>query len=525
MTAGPAATVLAVDLGTGGPKTAIVGLDGRVVGAAHRRAEPVVGADGSATQNPETWWEAVVDAVRELVDAHPEAAKRLCAVAVTGQWGSTVPVDRNGDPVGDCMLWMDTRGGALARERLGGRIEIEGFAPRAVLKWIQRTGGAPSTEGNDPLGHRLWIEHHEPEVYRSTATFLEPIDFICARFTGRVLATPVSMLLSWLCDNRRLDQDRYDPELAKLAGADLARLPLLVKAGTVLGTVQASLAQQLGLPSDLPVVNSMPDLHTAAIGAGSTGMYEPHVSISTSAWVGCYTPDKRTSLARQMATVPSGLPGKYVLANNHETAGVCLEWARSAFVLAEDGLTSPALTSFRDLDAVAAGAAPGSGGVIFAPFLNGERSPVADSTLRGSFLNLSLSTTRAQMIRAVLEGVAYNARWLFEASEKVVRHQFGPARAIGGGSESDLWCQIHADVLGRPLGRVESPLYVNVKGAALYAGIVLGKITEAEAAKTVVVDRTFTPDPDAAREHQRLYSEFVQLPKLQKKMYRRLNGR
>ena len=517
-------TILAIDLGTGGPKTAIVSLSGTVVGVRHQRIEPRVGSDGTGVQNPNTWWDAVVSAISELTAEYPVEAGRLAAVAVTGQWGSTVPVDAGGEAVGDCMLWMDTRGGELARARLGGRINIEGFNPRKVLTWIRHTGGAPSLEGNDPFGHRLWIEHHEPDTYRDTATFLEPIDFINARLTGRVAASPVSMLLSWLCDNRHPDRAAYDPALVGLAGVDPKRLPELVQTASVVGTVSAGLTASLGLPADLPVVTALPDLHTATLGSGATGLYEPHLSISTSAWIGCHTPGKRTSILKQIATVPAALPGMYVLANNHETAGVCVEWARNVFVEAGDGLTAPLATSLSELDAVAATAASGSGGVLFAPWLNGERSPVADTNLRGSFHNLSLSTTRPEMLRSVLEGVAHNARWLLEASESVLKHPLEGIRAIGGGAESDLWCQIHADVIGRPMHRVAQPLLTNVRGAAFFAGVVLGLLDVGDIAGRVDVDRVFQPDPAARRTHDLLHAEFTRLHKMEQGMYARLNG-
>lgn len=524
MSAHEAPTVLAIDLGTGGPKVALVSLAGDIVGSEHARVEPRVGADGSGVQDPERWWDAVVDGTKALTAAHPDAVARLAAVAVTGQWGSTVPVDAAGRAVGDCMLWMDTRGGDLARESLSGRVSIEGFAPRKVLAWVQRTGGAPSTEGNDPFGHRLWIEHHEPDVYRRTATFLEPIDYVNARFTGVVSASPVSMLLSWLCDNRSPDDARYDPLLLKLAGVDPGRLPPLRRTDAVVGPVLPALARELGLPEGLPVVTALPDLHSAALGSGRTGLYEGHLSISTSAWVGCHTPDKKTSLGKQMATVPSALAGRYLLANNHETAGVCVEWARNLLVLADDGLTAPVATSLPELDAVAATAPSGSGGVLFTPWLNGERSPVADANLRGSFHNLSLATTRAELVRSVLEGVAHNARWLVEASETVLKHPLHDLRVIGGGAVSDLWCQIHADVLGRALHRVARPLLVNVRGAAFFAGLVLGLLDEGDLPGRVEVDRVFEPDPSARRTHDLLHAEFVRLAKHDKAMYTRLNG-
>ncbi len=454
---GADAVVLAVDLGTGGPKTAVVSLGGEVIDSVHERVEPLVDASGGAVQDPEQWWSAVAAGTSELLGRHPEITGSLVAVAVTGQWGSTVPVDAQGHAVGDCMLWMDTRGAEHARKQLGGRISIEGFAPRAILEWIRRSGGAPSTEGNDPLGHRLWIRHEEPELYRRTATFLEPLDYLNARFSGRVAASQTSMLLSWLTDNRRLDQTRYDPTLVRLAGADPNRLPPLVRTGATVGTVTADVAAELGLPEGLPVLTALPDLLSATLGSGSIEMYEAHLSISTSAWVGCHTPGKRTSIAKQMATVPSALGDRYVLANNHETAGVCLEWARGLLVTADDGLTQPVETSFAGMDAVAGTAASGSGGVLFAPWLNGERSPVADANLRGGFHNMSLSTTRADLVRSVLEGVAHNNRWLLEESETVLKESLGSLRVIGGGAQSDLWCQIHADVLGRELTRGVRP--------------------------------------------------------------------
>ena len=514
--------VLAVDLGTGGPKTALVSLDGTVIEAVHRRVEPRVRADGSATQDPASWWDAVADGTRALVAAHPDAVAALAAVAVTGQWGSTVPVDEAGEAVGDCLLWMDTRGGDLARRALGGRVSVEGFAPRTILEFIRRSGGAPSLEGNDPFGHRLWIQHEEPDTYRRTARFIEPLDYLNARFTGRVAASQTSMLLSWLTDNRTLDPGTYDPTLLRLAGVDPATLPPLVPTGSTVGTVTDAVAAELGLPSGLPVVTALPDLLSATLGSGAIELFEAHLSISTSSWIGCHAPKKVTSIGTQMATVPSALPGRYVLANNHETSGVCVEWTRGLLVDADDGLTTPVATSLAELDAVAAGAPSGSGGVLFAPWLNGERSPVADANLRGSFHGLSLSTTRAELVRAVLEGVAHNNRWLLESSESVLKHRFEGLRAIGGGAESDVWCQIHADVFGRPIARVAQPLFANVRGAAFFAGLSLGLLDQRDLAGRVRIDQTFTPDPASRRIHDGLHAEFVRLAKHEKGMAKRL---
>lgn len=270
------------------------------------------------------------------------------------------------------------------------------------------------------------------------------------------------------------------------------------------------------------MLTALPDLLSATLGSGAIGMYETHLSISTSAWVGCHTPTKRTSIAKQMATVPSALGDRYVLANNHETAGVCMEWARNLLVEADDGLTEAVRTSLADLDDVASTVASGSGGVLFAPWLNGERSPVADADLRGGFHNMSLSTTRADLVRSVLEGVAHNNRWLLEESEQVLKQPLSALRVIGGGAQSDLWCQIHADVLGRPLRRVAQPLLANVRGAAFFAGLSLGLMKQSEVAARVEIERTFEPDPGSREVHDAMHREFVRLHRIERGMYRRL---
>ena len=409
----PDEVVLAVDLGTGGPKVGFVSLSGEVIDHEHRRVEMRVLPDGGAVENPDDWWGAVVASAARLAERGAVQPQHIIAVACTGQWGSTVPVDRSGHAAGECLLWLDHRGRELAREQLGGRFTIEGYGPRAAVEWIRRAGGAPSPEGNDPLGHRLWISRMDPTLDADTAVFLEPVDFLNLRLTGRVAATQATMTLSWLTDNRMLDRVEYDPVLVGLAGADADRLPGLVPIRSVVGGVSAEAAAALGIPAGVPVVTGLPDLHSAALGSGAVADHHGHVVIGTSAWVGCHTPRKRTSLAHQMATVPAAIADRYVLANNHDTGGISLEWLRDQVVAPDDGLGRGRPT-LADLDAIAAQVPPGAGGVMFAPWLKGERSPVADTAMRASFLNLGIDTGRPEMVRAVLEGVAHQVRWMLD---------------------------------------------------------------------------------------------------------------
>lgn len=516
--------VLAIDLGTGGPKIAYVSLAGSVIDHEHRRVELRTLADGGAVEDPDEWWDAIVASAAALAGRAAVDPGRIVAVACTGQWGSTVPVAGDGRPAGPCMLWLDQRGRHLAARQLGGRLAVEGYRPRVALEWIRRSGGAPSPHGNDPLGHRLWIRHEEPDRYARTAAFMEPVDYINLRLTGRVAATQSTMLLSWLTDNRRLDATAYDPVLLHLSGTDAAKLPPLSPIRSVVGGVTVPVADRLGITAGIPVVAGLPDLHTAALGSGAVADHHGHLSISTSAWVGCHVPAKRTSLAHQMATVPAALAGRYVLANNHDSGGASLEWWRDLVISPNDG-PGRGEPSLADLDRLADSVPAGARGVMFAPWLQGLRSPVADSAVRAAFVNLGIDTGRAEMVRAVLEGVAHQVRWLLEVSERVVGHALRDLRAVGGGAQSDVWCQIHADVIGRPIHRVEQPLLANVRGAALFAGLVTGRLDPGDLESRARVDRVFQPDPVAAAVLDERHAMFLGLAKPLRDVARRLRTR
>jgi xylulokinase len=217
-----------------------------------------------------------------------------------------------------------------------------------------------------------------------------------------------------------------------------------------------------------------------------------------------------------MATVPGLRPGAYLVANNHETAGLCLKWFMDS-VMGSD--------SYEEVVADAARAPVGSGGVIFTPWLKGERSPVEDRTLRGAFLNVSLTTGREHLSRAVLEGVAFNARWLMDAVEGFVRRPFAGLRILGGGAQSDLWCQVHADILGRRLERVAEPAYANLRGAALFAAIAFGRMALDDVRELVRVTDTFEPQPEARAIYEPMYAEFKQFYSRLHASYARLNRR
>jgi xylulokinase len=264
-------------------------------------------------------------------------------------------------------------------------------------------------------------------------------------------------------------------------------------------------------------VAGTPDLHSAAAGAGAVLAHQVHLAVSTTSWMSCPYPAKKTDPIRQMATVPGFLDGLNLVANNQDSGGAALEWLKGWL---PDGSGS---YSYDQLTALAAQAKPGSGGLIFTPWLAGERSPVDNRSARGGFHNLSLRTTRADIARSVLEGVAFNARWLAEALERFVGRRLGPIRAVGGGATSRLWCSIYASVLDRPIEQVADARHANLRGSALLAGLALGRVRPDELATLVPLEATHLPDPAYREVYDRLFAEFPALYSAQKGLFARLN--
>jgi xylulokinase len=506
--------VLAVDLGTGGPKVAVVATSGRIVAHA---AEPValhLLEDGGAEQDPDEWWSAICAAARRALASAAVPPESLVAVGCTSQWSGTVAVGADGRPLMRAVIWMDSRGNKAIRRVVGGPLNLLGYDPRKLLRWVQVTGGAPGLSGKDPVAHILFIRDSFPDVHRDTATFLEPVDYLNLKLTGRTCASFDSIAAHWVTDNRSVDRVSYDDRLLELTGLDRAKLPELVPPGTVIGTVTGPAATQLGVPAGVPVSVGSGDVHSAVFGSGAVADFEAHLYIGTSSWISGHVPFKKTAPTSNVASIPAALAGRYVIVDEHETAGACLTFVRDNLGLAGD---------FEAMEAIVAGVPPGSGRVLFTPWLNGERSPVDDHTLRGGFHNLSLSTTRDQLVRAVYEGVAFNSRWLLEAVEKFAGRRFSSLAFVGGGANSDQWAQIHADVLGCEIRQVAEPVLANVRGAAFIAMVALGLVRVDQVPGMVEVRRTFVPDPTSRPEYEALFAEFVTLYKQTKGIYKRLN--
>ena len=514
--------VLALDLGTSGLKVALATLGGQIVASAVEPYPLHVLGGGGVEQDPEDWWAAIVRGTRRVLAEAGAIAGRVAAVACSAQWSGTVPVDRDGRPLTRAIIWMDSRGAEQVRRVTGGFPSLQGYGVRKLASWIRRTGGAPGHAGKDTLAHILWLRAERPAVYARTHKFLEPRDWVNFRLCGRLASSYDAVALLWAADTRDLRAVRYDQRLLRMAGLERDKLPDLVPAASVLGTLRPQAAAELGLPPSVQVVSGAPDLMSAAIGAGTVGDFDAHLYLGTSSWLVCHVPYKKTDLFHNMASLPSAIPGRYLLANEQESAGVCLaELAAKLLFPGEGGAPADPYAAMFAL----AGAVPaGSDGLIFAPWVNGERTPVDDRTVRGGFFNQSLGVTRGHLVRAVLEGVALNSRWLLSYVERFVGRRLGEVTAVGGGARSELWCQVYADVLDRVVLQARDPVLANARGAALQASVALGHLRWDQVAGAVPIAQAFEPDPRNRGVYDALFPEFVNLYRRNRKIYARLNA-
>ena len=517
--------IIAIDLGTSGPKSALVSTNGEVIDWEFEETRVLLLPNGGAEQRPDEWWNAIKHTLKKLLGKGLAPVDDIVAVCCTTQWSGTVAVDREGNHLMNAVIWMDSRGSRYIKEITDGWVSVAGYNVLKLLKWIRLTGGAPAHSGKDPIAHILYIKRRFPEIYHKTYKFLEPKDYINLRFTGKFAASFDSIALHWLTDNRDIANVAYHNGLIKLSTIDSHKLPKLKRAVDILGPIRKELAEELGLNRDVKVVMGTPDVPCAAIGSGAVRDYEGHLYIGTSAWLTCHVPFKKTDIFHNLASLPSAIPHRYFVANEQETAGACLTFLRDNVLYDKDELPVGAKPQdmYKIFDTIVEAVPAGSNKVVFTPWLYGERTPIENPSVRAAFFNQSLKTTRGDLIRAVFEGVAYNSKWLLGYVEKFIRRRMGAINIIGGGANSDVWCQIHADVFDRTIRQVKNPIQANMRGAAFLAAVSLGYLSFNDIPELTEIANVYQPNPENRKLYDRLFKVFVSIYKSNKRIYERLN--
>ena len=517
--------ILAIDHGTSGIKAALVSPDGQVLDFEYRATSTQYLPGGGAEQDPQEWWDAVISTSQALVSRWPEPVEQIRAVCVSSTFSSTVAVGCDGKHLGPSLTWMDSRGARYIHELMGGFPSISGYGVANLLRWIPRTGGGPTRSGKDDVAHVLLWKHEHPGLYRDTYKFLPSKDYLNLRFCGEFAASYDSIALFWVTDNRKVDRVVYDNGLIRRLGLDRAKLPELRSSTDVLGAVTDAVADEIGLVRETPVVMGAADHQAALVGSGAVRDFEGHLYVGTSSWVQCAVPFKKTDLFHSIASLPAAIPGRYQCVNEQDIAGGSLDFLLRDILYYKNRLLAgePPENPYKDLDEIVARVPAGSGKVIFTPWINGERTPVEDETLRGGLYNLSTTTNQEHILRAVFEGVAYNTRWSLGYVEKFIGRKMPALNMIGGGACSDVWCQIFADVLDREIRQVEDPRQANARGAGFIGAVGLGLMSFDDIPGRIQIRATYRPNAANRAIYDQLFTEFKRIYHANRDIFRRLN--
>jgi xylulokinase len=284
--------------------------------------------------------------------------------------------------------------------------------------------------------------------------------------------------------------------------------------------------ESLGLKDGVKVVAGAIDISAAAIGSGAVNDFDAHIYIGTSNWVAAHVPYKKTDLSSWMASVPCAIPGKYLMIVLQTTAGGNLNFLRDKILFHKDELlqNDHSTDVFQIFDRIATKVPPGSHGLMYMPWIYGERAPIDDRNARAALFNISLENTREDIIRAFLEGVALNTRWLLAPAEKFMGRKLTQLSFVGGGAKSNLWSQVLADVMNLNIRQVRDPIQANARGAAFIAAVGLGYLAFEEIPQKVEFNATYLPNPENRVLYDRLFAEFVRFYHQNKGSYKRLNG-
>jgi xylulokinase len=530
--------ILAIDHGTQGPKTAIVSTMGEILEWAYEETPIHAFSGGIVEQNPDDWWNAIKSTAKKVIGSGRIRVEDIVGVCNTSQWSGTVAVDKDGNHLMNSIIWMDTRGAKYIEKLNRGLIKVSGYNLRKILSLLKRTAGGPASHGKDSIAHILVIKDEFPDIYEQTFKFLEPQDYVNLKLTGKFAASTASIHIHWLTDTRDLHNIHYSKKLLRMFKVDRKKFPELKNCTDILGPLKEEVADELGLEKSTQVIMGAPDIHSATIGSGAVNDYEAHIYIGTSDWIFTHIPYKKTDIFHNLGSLPSAIPGRFIVGNEQNIAGGSLAFLRDKILYHKDELLKDEAVPdvYKIFDNIVENVPAGSNNLIYTPWLIGERSPVDDATIRGGLYNLSFEMSREHIIRAIFEGVAYNIKWLLSVIEDFIRKWVVKERGIpkngivipelnmiGGGAQSDIWCQIIADVLDRKIKQVVEPIQANARGAAYIASVGLGYLDWNEIQSHCKISKEFIPNPENRNIYDKLFGEYVNIYKTMKKAYKRLN--
>ncbi len=513
--------ILAHDLGTSGTSSSLINLEGKrgveIIDSVIREYDVIYPQLLWAEQDPHVWWKTITNNTADLVRKTNLNPDDVDAIIHATQMDGTLPIDETGKPLMNCMIWMDARAKDQAIKLMDVRTTGATLKHiRNVYNFLKITGGGPSPK--DILSKIVWLKENRPKMYDETYKFLDCKDWLLYKSTGRLITSRDCASVSWILDINE-GKMNWSQKICDMAGIDIEKLPEVGDSPDIIEELSGEAANEMNLKPGIPVINGCGDMSAALVGSGAVRENELHLYVGSSAWLIAPVSRRLRNLSVMTGTVLGPDPvKKYMLVAHQESAGGCLKWIRDQIGKDE---------TYEDLDRFAESSSPGSKNLIFTPWLFGERCPVQDPTLRGGVYNLSLDHTRADFIRAVLEGVAFHVKWMLIGTEELLERNKGKVKEInmiGGGASSKIWCQVFADITGKRINSMANPFQAGSIGAALIAGVGLGLYKNFDALKEKVkVKASYEPQNQNKMIYDKLFKAFLKIYEKTTKICKELN--
>ena len=468
----------------------LVAADGAPLAESEAEHPVEVPRPGWSEQSPEMWWRSVITAVRQTLQSARRSGNRaeIASIGLSGQMHSSVFLDGNGEVIRPALLWNDVRTTAQCRQIL----DIIG------MDELHRTVANLPLEGFT-APKLLWLRDNEPHNYARLKTLLLPKDYIRYRLSGEYATEPSDAAGTLLYDVRRRAWSNTMLDALQL-DADI--LPHVVESTQLSGVLSATAAAELGIAAGIPIVGGAADNAAGAVGCGATNPTVLQASIGTSGAIVLPASEPRVAHDMNLHTFCHAAPDMWYLMGVILSAGSALRWLRDT--------TAPG-QSYDTLTAEAAQVPAGSDGLLFLPYLTGERTPHNDANARGVFAGLSFAHTRAHLTRAVIEGVCFAMR---DSLELMKNQGISPtqARAIGGGARSSMWLRTLANIFDLPIATVH-PAGGAAYGAALLAAVGCGMFDTVDAAaqSCVATETAAMPDPSLTATYEDFYRAYRRL--------------